>query len=76
MGDREKCLGAGMDDYISKPVRIAELQAAIERWGPLKSRKSDTTHMGRRPAEDLLDQALIAELRAMPPTEANQPVPQ
>jgi CheY-like chemotaxis protein/HPt (histidine-containing phosphotransfer) domain-containing protein len=69
MGDREKCLSAGMDDYISKPVRVGDLQSALQRWGPLKTRKSDTAFVSRPkpgPADNLLDQAAIAELRNLP----------
>ena len=33
-GDRERILAAGMDDYISKPIRFDELNKAIERFAP------------------------------------------
>jgi len=32
-GDRESCLDAGMDDYVSKPVQSSTLLAMIRKWG-------------------------------------------
>jgi two-component system sensor histidine kinase/response regulator len=43
-GDRERCLAAGMDEYLTKPLRSGELYALLEQIGAAKDEAANETH--------------------------------
>jgi CheY-like chemotaxis protein len=53
-GDQEKCLAAGMDDYISKPVRPEMLRSAVKSWG--RKLKKQPVEIMRTPSAPMHEQ--------------------
>ena len=58
-GDRERCLGAGMDGYTSKPIRIKELEQVISELAPTASRKGHEAQRNER--KPVIDHVALLE---------------
>ena len=61
-GDREKCMAAGMDDYVSKPVKIEDLQGALGRFSGIRDLERETEETGVPGAVDLSAMSGLREL--------------
>ena len=60
-GDEEKCLEAGMDAYLSKPVKVDALKAMVTRWTAASMASPDATPI----LPGLLDQTYVSGLREL-----------
>ena len=83
-GDRERCLAAGMDDYLAKPYTGEALLTLLARWLPAERRKAAESSNSPPPAAALavqpagapLDVGAFAKIRALSPASGDELVAQ
>jgi signal transduction histidine kinase/DNA-binding NarL/FixJ family response regulator len=67
-GDRERCLAAGMDDFVSKPFRLEDLRRTLERWVAGVDAAAEIGPLARasqKPAPSELDEAAMQQISAL-----------
>jgi CheY-like chemotaxis protein len=76
-GDRERCLDAGMDDYLSKPFKLEQLSGILQKWLPLiretnhsemaspKSQRNVTAASRQSVNSAHIDQAILLKIKSL-----------
>ncbi len=64
-GDREKCIDAGMDDYVSKPVTPEALAAVLRKWVGAPSAAAERAAAAPAGDGQLLDEAIVQNLMSV-----------
>jgi len=71
-GDREKCIDAGMDDYLAKPVRLEDVRRILERWGPVAIGDNDVASKSLKSTQP---NATMSQQNASTQVEQTEPSP-
>ncbi len=64
-GERERCLAAKMDDYLSKPVTLEQLRTVLARWSKPKSLSRMSMELRISSSEEAIDRGVLQGLKAL-----------